>query len=531
MLPEGLQSVALASAEARSVERVLDEVVRGLHAQPGVALVRIWLVEDGDICEVCPLAKECPDRSRCLHLVASCGASLHGGERWDRLDGGFRRFPLGVRKVGHIAASGADLLVRDLAGNSRWTADPAWAERESIRTFAGQPLLFRDEVLGVLAVFSRQGIDDEMHGWLRTFADHAAVAIVNARAFEEIARLRARVEEERDYLREEIKVVRAFGEIIGDSPALRAALQQIELVAPTGANVVVLGESGTGKELVAQAIHERSPRREHPLVRVNCASIPRELFESEFFGHVRGAFTGAQRDRLGRFQLADGGTLFLDEVGEIPLELQGKLLRVLQEGQFERVGEDNTRSVDVRVIAATNRDLKSEVEAGRFRRDLYYRISVFPIELPPLRERVEDIVPLAAHFLRLCAGTLKKSGLRLSRADARALSEYGWPGNIRELHNVIDRAVILSAGGRLRLDVALPASVRSPSREKGHKDPPAFLTEGEMVEREKQNLAAVLEVAGGRVYGPGGAAELLGVRPTTLASRLKTLKVSRRRRP
>ena len=215
---------------------------------------------------------------------------------------------------------------------------------------------------------------------------------------------------------------------------------------------MITGESGTGKELIARAIHEASSRRDRPLIRVNCAAIPRELFESEFFGHVRGAFTGAMRDRIGRFELADGGTLFLDEVGEIPLELQGKLLRVLQEGKFERVGEERTRAVDVRLIAATNRDLKQEVQRGRFREDLYFRLNVFPVESVPLRERREDIPLLAQHFLTRESKALK-SELRLSEGDARRLSRYDWPGNVRELQNVIERAAILAQNGRLRIDL------------------------------------------------------------------------------
>jgi transcriptional regulator with GAF, ATPase, and Fis domain len=230
--------------------------------------------------------------------------------------------------------------------------------------------------------------------WLRMIADHAAAAIATARAFAEIEALQKRLELENEYLREEVTRAGAFGELIGQSPALEAVARQIDLVAPTDSGVLILGESGTGKELVAREIHRRSHRAGKPLIRVNCAAVPRELYESEFFGHARGAFTGALRDRAGRFELADQGTLFLDEVGEIPLELQAKLLRVLQEGELERVGEERTRRVNVRLVTATNRDLRAEVEAGRFRQDLYYRLSVFPVELPPLRKRKQDI-PLA----------------------------------------------------------------------------------------------------------------------------------------
>ncbi len=523
---EALQSIALASARSRSVDEVLSEITHGLEVQPDVALVRIWLIAPGDICDSCPMLDDCPDQAHCLHLVASAGSSL-SGTSWSGLEGDFRRFPLGVRKVGHIGKTGTPLLVQDIPGDDRWIARRDWAREEKIQGFAGQPLLFRDQVLGVLGLFSRSSLDDEQYGRLRIFADHAAVALANARAFEEIAQLRRQLEEERDYLREEIKEVQAFGEIIGDSDALRAGLQQIELVAPTQANVLILGESGTGKELVARAIHDRSPRRDRPMVRVNCASIPRDLFESEFFGHVRGAFTGAVRDRTGRFQLADGGTLFLDEVGEIPLDLQGKLLRVLQEGQLERVGEDHTREVDVRVIAATNQDLKLAVDAGSFRRDLYFRLSVFPIEMPSLRERKGDIAPLARHFLRLCAGRLGRKPPRLSQADIRMLQAYCWPGNIRELQNVLDRAVILSGSGPLRLEGSLPPAAgpdpMSIGKSSDGNDTPRVLTDTEMRLLERKNLQAALKAGHGKIYGPGGAADLLGIKPSTLASRMKTM--------
>ncbi len=279
-------------------------------------------------------------------------------------------------------------------------------------------------------------------------------------AYGEIARLKEELERERDYLREEVQVSMNFGRIVGESPALAGMLARIEAVADTPANVLIVGETGTGKELVAHAIHGRSRRADAPLVKVNCASIPHELFESEFFGHAKGAFTGAYRDRVGRFQLADGGTIFLDEVGEIPLELQGKLLRVLQEKEFERVGEDATRRVDVRVIAATNRDLEKEVEAGNFREDLYYRLSVFPVQVPPLRKRGDDVIQLAVHFLEQVCREFGRPCPSFTQAQVDAMRRYSWPGNIRELKNVIERAVILSPGETLRLD--LPEATGGP---------------------------------------------------------------------
>ena len=341
----------------------------------------------------------------------------------------------------------------------------------------------------------------------------------------ENARLREELERERDYLREEVNVAMNFGRIIGGSPALKHMLSQVEAVAQTPASVLVLGESGVGKELVARAIHARSPRADEPLVKVNCASIPKDLFESEFFGHVRGAFTGAHRDRVGRFQLADGGTIFLDEVGEIPLELQGKLLRVLQESEFERVGDDVTRSVDVRVIAATNRDLEELVENGEFREDLYYRLSVFPINVPPLRRRKEDVLQLAQHFLETTCKDFGRKPFKLTNRQVEAIRAYDWPGNVRELKNVIERAVILSKGDTLRLELSLPETSEAVQDDAagtsaiGHDE---ILTDEELRQLQRDNLVRALQRTGWRVSGKGGAAELLGVKPTTLADRIKS---------
>jgi len=342
----------------------------------------------------------------------------------------------------------------------------------------------------------------------------------------ENARLREELERERDYLREEVNVAMNFGRIVGKSAALRHMLAQVEAVAETPASVLVLGESGVGKELVARAIHAQSPRADGPLVKVNCASIPKDLFESEFFGHVKGAFTGAHRDRVGRFQLADGGTIFLDEVGEIPVELQSKLLRVLQESEFERVGDDITKSVDVRVIAATNRDLEQLVLSGKFREDLFYRLSVFPIEVPPLRKRDDDVIQLAQHFLEATCHDFGRKPMVLTRIQADEIRNYDWPGNVRELKNVIERAVILSQGNVLRLDLSLSdTSTRTASRPENDDLTPEhlILNEHDMKELQKKNLLAALGQTNWRVSGKGGAAELLGVRPTTLSDRIKTL--------
>jgi transcriptional regulator with GAF, ATPase, and Fis domain len=525
---KSLQSVLLTSAEVLTVDDVLQKIVNGLGATDGVALARIWLIGPGDSCANCRMATDCDDRRRCLHLAASFGNAKDGTSDWSGLDGDFRRFPLGVRKIGRIGTSGEGLLIENTEDDRQWLARPQWARDEGIRSFAGHPMTFHGEMLGVLGVFSRAEIDQEMSDWLRAFADHAAVSLSNARAFQEIADLRGRLEEERDYLRAEVAASGRWGEIIGESPALQAVIRKIKLVAATDASVLILGESGTGKELVARGIHENSGRRDRPLVRVNCASIPKDLFESEFFGHVRGAFTGAHRDRIGRFELADAGTLLLDEVGEIPTDLQGKLLRVLQEGQFERVGDEHSRRVDVRVVAATNRNLAEEVAAGRFREDLYYRLSVFPIELPPLRERREDIGALAVHFLRLSSQQLKRAPPRLSKGQVRQLESQDWPGNIRELQNVIERAAILSTGDRLALERALPQVVETPvAKAPVSDDRPSVLTDAEMRRFERDNIMKALKHAAGKVNGAGGAAELLGLKPSTLTSRMKAMGISK----
>jgi DNA-binding NtrC family response regulator len=311
--------------------------------------------------------------------------------------------------------------------------------------------------------------------------------------------------------------------LVGHSAALREIERQVDLVAGGDTTVLITGESGTGKELIARAIHERSPRRLNRLVCVNCGAIPEALFESELFGHTRGAFTGAVRDTPGRFELADGGTLFLDEIGEMPLPMQTKLLRFLQEKEIDRVGDRRPRKLQVRVVAATNRDLDAEVAAGRFRQDLFYRLNVFPIECPPLRKRREDILPLTQHFLHAIARRLKKPGLQISPAAAQQLIAHDWPGNIRELQNVIERSVIVSRGRQLQLTLPAPRACATDPGSETTGIPPPILTRGELRQREKESIAFALASAGGRVSGPRGAAALLGMKPTTLYSRITAL--------
>jgi transcriptional regulator with GAF, ATPase, and Fis domain len=512
-------------AEQHHLTDLLPLAVRRLAESPVVALVRIWLVQPplaGD-CERCHMAANCAHRERCLHLVASAGRPLDpASESWERLDGAFRRFPLGVRKVGHIAQTGQSLEVLDLTRDQGWVAQPEWISEQRIVSFAGHPLLHRGQVLGVLGLFAREQPGDSCFEWLRMIADHLAAAIANARALDEIELLKKQLEQENEYLREEVKQTASFGELVGQSLSLQAVVRQIDLVAATDAAVLILGESGTGKELVARGLHRRSRRANRPLIKVNCAAIPRELYESEFFGHAKGSFTGALRDRSGRFELADGGTLFLDEIGEIPLDLQSKLLRVLQEGELERVGEERTRRVDVRIIAATNRNLRAEAETGRFRQDLFYRLSVFPMELPPLRNRADDIPLLAQHFLERFARKLGRPRLKLTLANVQELQRYNWPGNIRELQHVLERACIVAPDGRLRFDLPVELPKKAIARSEAATSP-QIMTATELRQLEADNIRAALAASNGKIYGPNGAAARLAMKPTTLASRIKAL--------
>jgi transcriptional regulator with GAF, ATPase, and Fis domain len=522
---ENPQRLLLELAALHQLAELLPLSVRRMAASPSIALVRIWLAHPPlpDDCAKCRFASECPSRERCLHLMASAGRSLtNADEKWPGLEGAFRRFPIGIRKVGKIAATGQSLEVADVGLDESWVANPDWVARESITSFIGHPLMHRGQVLGVLGVFARQRPSDSCFEWLRMIADHLAAAIANARAMEEIESLRKRLEQENEYLREEVQQAAVFGDLIGQSAALQAVTRQIELVAPTNSAVLILGESGTGKEVVAREIHRRSRRADRPLIKVNCAAIPRELYESEFFGHAKGSFTGALRDRAGRFELADGGTLFLDEIGEIPLDLQAKLLRVLQEGEIERIGEERTRKTDVRIIAATNRNLRDESEAGRFRQDLYYRLSVFPMELPPLRKRVEDIPLLTEHFLQRFARQLGRPRPRLTQANIQELQRYDWPGNVRELQHALERACIIATDGRLRFDFPAPPAKHSPKAQETDTTQ-RVLTDVEVRALEANNIRAALAACQGKVYGANGAAALLGIKPTTLNSRIKSL--------
>ena len=529
---EPLKDLLLEIAQERELRALLPLIVRRIaESSADVALARIWLLGPGDICSACRNASACSSRQECLHLVASAARPVDGAVSVDAAPlGSFRRIPIGAFKVGKVLARREALIVSD-ARSDPHIARPEWVRAEGIQGFCGQPLLYRERPLGVLGVFVRIAVTPPTADVLRLLANHAAAAIAGARDLEEIARLKQMLEHENAYLREVVTSSRD-STIVGASDAVTHIKQQIDLVAPTDASVLISGESGTGKELVAEAIHTRSRRAPRAFIQVNCAAIPRELYESEFFGHVKGAFSGASRDRVGRFEAADGGTLFLDEVGEIPLDLQGKLLRVLQEGTFDRIGETRSRQTDVRIVAATNRDLSREVDEGRFREDLYYRLNVFPIETPPLRERREDIVVIAVHLVAAICKRMNRAPLALGAKELAELEAHDWPGNVRELRNVLERAVISTPHGAMH--VVMPPLVSSgrASRvprggERVSSTPPAkpILPETEIRRLERDNILAALEATRGQVFGPGGAADLLGVKPTTLASRLKKLRI------
>lgn len=421
--------------------------------------------------------------------------------------------------VGWVFDQQRPLLRRDLEHECQFPPEERMLT-EGIRSYIIVPLTAKGKPLGTLNVGSEtpHQYTEEDAAFLQEVAKQIALAVDNMRAYEEIATLKARLQEENLYLQEEIKTDYNFEEIVGKSPALQKVLQAAALVAETDATVLLLGETGTGKELIARAIHNLSPRKHRPLVKVNCAALPAGLIESELFGHEKGAFTGALARKIGRFELAHGGTILLDEIGELPLELQPKLLRVLQEGQFERVGGFRTITVDVRVIAATNRDLKRAVEEGRFRADFYYRLNVFPIHLPPLRERKEDIPLLVRYFVLKHSAKLGKRVETISHQTMEALLAYPWPGNVRELEHLIERALILTPGPQLNLEQWLSTL-----------EPPPETQIQTLAEFERDYILKVLERTGWRVSGEKGAAKLLGLKPTTLEARMKKLGIKRKK--
>lgn len=430
-------------------------------------------------------------------------------------------FPLDEDTLGkHIMQHKESVVVSDLRTGPRfkWITDNLL--QEGFLTFIAVPLVVQDHVLGRFNLASREAhhFDDADRGFLKQVANQVAIALRNVMAYEEITRLKNQLQEEKIYLQEEIKTEKNFDEIVGESRQLKKVLKGVERVARTGSTVLITGETGTGKELIARAIHHLSPRRERAFVKVNCAAIPPGLMESELFGHEKGAFTGAIARKSGRFELADGGSIFLDEIGELPKDVQSKLLRVLQEQEFDRVGGTKTLKVNVRVIAASNRDLPAMAREGEFRPDLFYRLNIFPIHVPSLRERREDIVPLVHYFVHKHALKMNKEIRSISTRTMAALEQYDWPGNIRELENVIERGVILCDGNSLELEnVAASLSMKEA-------EPVRAVT---LEDVERQHILSVLEETRGVIGGPHGAAARLGMNRTTLNSRIQKLGIRR----
>jgi formate hydrogenlyase transcriptional activator len=405
------------------------------------------------------------------------------------------------------------------------------AVREGLKSVCCLPLISRNRAIGVLVLgrlrddaFSQADLE-----FLSQVANQVALAVENALAYREIRELKDQLSKEKLYLEDEIRTEMNFAQIIGSSASLRRALKRVETVAPTDSTVLIYGETGTGKELIARGIHDLSPRRSKPFVKLNCAAIPTGLLESELFGHEKGAFTGAIAQRIGRFEVADGGTIFLDEIGEIPLELQTKLLRVLQEREFERLGSSRTLRTEARLIAATNRDLEAMVSEQKFRSDLFFRLDVFPVHVPPLRERDGDIPLLARHFAQQFSRRMKKVIETISSAAMDALCRYHWPGNIRELQNVIERAVIISTGPALSVDVADLKFPKGPPPAEKLASPKS--TNGGLhdvlEETERQQILKALKQTNWIVAGPNGAAAHLGMNRSTLQVRIRKLGISR----
>jgi formate hydrogenlyase transcriptional activator len=455
-----------------------------------------------------------------LHDVASDTMHSHVLENVDPHPFKPFQYPVAEGPSGWVWQNQKPLILADMNDAARW---PGLLHRaQGLNSFCILPLTTARRRLGALSFASRTpaiygNVDVD---FLQKVANQVALAVENALAFQQIEELTEQLRKEKVYLEEEIRTENNFEEIIGESPILRRVLREVESVAPTDSTVLISGESGTGKELIARALHQLSPRRERTFVKINCAAIPTGLLESELFGHEKGAFTGAISQKSGRFELAHQGTLFLDEVGDIPAELQPKLLRVLQEQEFERLGSAQTIRVNVRLVAATNRDLGQMVAEGQFRNDLYYRLNVFPVMLPPLRERRDDVPRLVRHFTQKLARRMGKRIETIPAETMNALLQYPWPGNIRELSNVIERAVILSPGPELRI---APADLKAPTEA----DAESLGAAGTLAEAEREHILRVLHESRWVLRGPQGAAARLGMKRSTLYWKMKKLGISR----
>lgn len=488
-------------AQAISTHRDLDDLFRAL-AQRLPRVVHVNFVG---------LSLHDPSKNTMrLHTIqANVPADLIGGHEG----------PVDESPAGLVWQTQQPLLVPNVGEETRWPKVTKRMMEDDARSFCFLPLATAVRRLGAMGFMSleKEAYSEADLEFLQQVANQIAVAVENALAFQEIAQLKDKLAKEKLYLEEELRLEHGFDDILGDSQALKNVLKQVEVVAPTDSTVLIQGETGTGKELIARAIHRLSARAERTFIKLNCAAIPTGLLESELFGHERGAFTGAIMQKAGRFELADKGTIFLDEVGEIPLELQSKLLRVLQEQEFERLGSTKTIRVNVRLIAATNRDLKALVEHNQFRSDLYYRLNVFPITLPPLRERREDIPILVRYFTQHYARRMKKNIQTVPAKTLDLLARYAWPGNIRELENLVERSVILTQGPDLHVPISeLQAEHRL-----------AVPTTITLEEAEREQILRVLHETKWVVGGLGGAAARLGLKRTTLQSKMQKLGISK----
>ena len=521
-----LRRVTEHMAVGQRLDEVLVTIAEGLVELAGYARASVWLLltdEDCDSCREKPPAMQVqkvrlhrftfsPEVHKLEPAVHAIPISPAFIEKINR-----DRRPLLLNEL----AQWADVIAEATIGTTIHPSVPQIIDaltEAGLKGGVGYPLFLHDRLMGFLLLWSLREISEEESGFLEVFALQAASVIRSAQLYREVERLKDQLELENTYLEEAVREEGGFADIVGRSPALRGVLRLVQQVAPTDSTALLIGETGTGKELIARAIHAGSLRAKHPMIKVNCGAISPTLVESELFGHEKGAFTGALQRRIGRFELANHGTIFLDEVGELGPETQVKLLRVLQEREFERVGGERPIQVDVRVIAATHRDLQKDMASGRFRADLFFRLNVVPIVVPPLRERIEDLAALVAHFVAHFARTLRKPLTGISRASLARLERYSWPGNIRELQNMIERACVLAPGSVV--DVPDPAA-SAPAGESTDE-------ESETLEAfERQHLVRILEQSSWRIEGPGGAAERLGLRPSTLRSRLHRLGVRR----
>lgn len=505
-----LEYIALQMTSSLELKEVLKIITEGLVDTLGASLARLWLFKPGDICSRCFRIEDCLNRKRCLHLVASAGI-------FTRVNGQYSRVPMTDPVIGLVGHRQKPIAVNTLPLNSNFGGKNC-IQSSGFKSYAGYPLKFRNETLGVVAMFSQNAFSNEVIQHLEGFSNQAAIALKNASLFKQVTQLKNTLQAENHYLQTEVENRYHNDKILGKSVPFKQMMQKVEQVAPTDATVLVLGETGTGKELIARAIHNQSSRRKKNLVAVNCSTLSESLIENELFGHDKGAFTGATAQKIGRFELAHGGTLFLDEIGDLTPKFQVKLLRVLQEKTFERVGGTRSIKVDIRLIAATNQNLNAAVQKGTFREDLFYRLNVFPIQCAPLHRRSEDIPLLVEYFVEKYS---RRHGRDIQHIPEEALSrlkDYSWPGNIRELENVIERGVILSQGTWLDLDHF---------RAEGKKQQAPGNNATAMSQVEQTHILQVLKSCNWIIEGPRGAACKLELKPGTLRSRMKKHNIQR----